>query len=107
MAKQNVVHALREMLREQLCCVGRIAARHQLPDDAVWDVAKGFEVIYRRACQQARVSTEKPDGGSSAQRAEPHPGITHLLSRLDIECASGAEAGDGLLAGAGARHSHA
>ena len=107
MAKQNVVPALREMLREQLCCIGRIAARHQLPDDAVWDVAKGFEVIYRRACEQARVSPEKPDGGSSAGRAEPHPGITHLLSRLDIECTSGAEAEGGLLAGTGARQSHA
>ena len=107
MAKQNVVHALREMLREQLCCVGRVAAWHQLPDDAVWDVAKGFEVIYRRACQQARASTEKPNGRSSAHRAEPHPGITYLLSRLDTECASGAEAEGGLLAGAGAKQSHA
>ena len=107
MVKQNVVHALREMLREQLCCIGRVAARHQLPDDAIWDVAKGFEVIYRRACQQASVSQEKPGGGSSARRAEPHPGITYLLSRLDTECASGAEAEDGILAGAGARQSHA
>jgi len=107
MAKQNVIHALREMLREQLCCIGRVAARHQLPDDAVWDVAKGFEVIYRRACEQARMSSEKPERGPPACRAEPHPGITYLLSRLDTERAGGAEAGGGLLAGAGARQSHA
>ena len=107
MTTPNVIQVLREMLREQLCCIGRVAARHQLPDDAIWDVAKGFEVIYRRACEQARVSPEKPDGSSSAGRAEPHPGITHLLSRLDIECTSGAEAEGGLLAGTGARQSHA
>ena len=107
MAKQNVIHALREMLREQLCCIGRVAARHQLPDDAVWDVAKGFEVIYRRACQQAMVSPEKPNDGSSARRAEPHPGITYLLNRLDTECAGGAETGGGLLVGAGGKQAHA
>jgi len=99
MAKQNVVHALREMLREQLCCIGRVAARHQLPDDAVWEVAKGFEVIYRRACQQATASTGKTDREPAGRRAEPHPGITYLLSRLDAEDASGVGAAAGLLAG--------
>jgi len=103
MVKQNVVHALREMLREQLCCVGRVAARHQLPDDAVWDVAKGFEVIYRRACRQARLSPEGREGGSSTPRAEPHPGLTFLLDRLDLEGASGTEAESRLTAGMGAR----
>ena len=104
MAKQNVVQALREMLREQLCCVGRVAARHQLPDDAVWDIAKGFEVIYRRACRQARLSPDGREGGSPTPRAEPHPGLTYLLNRLDMEGA--ADADDGCLAEVGAERSH-
>lgn len=107
MAKQNVVHALRQMLREQLCCVGRVAARHQVPDDAVWDIAKGFEVIYRRACRQAEVSSEQADGRASVHRAEPHPGLTHLLNRLDEEEGGSAEASGSLLAGTGANPAQA
>jgi len=38
---------------------------------------------------------------------EPHPGITHLLNRLDVEDAGGVGAEGGLLAEAGARQSHA
>jgi len=106
MARRDVTGALRAMLREQLCCIGRVAARHQLPDDAVWDVAKGFEVIYRRACREVKQSTEGREGGSSAPRAEPHPGLTYLLSRLDIEDENAAGAGDGALAEVGAKPSH-
>jgi hypothetical protein len=106
MEKRDVTHALREMLREQVCCIGRVAARHHLPDDAVWDVAKGFDVIYQRACQQAKMSAEGAEGGLSVRRAEPHPGLTFLLNRLDREDAD-TETGDSLLAGTGAKQSHA
>lgn len=106
MEQRHVIHTLREMLREQLCCIGRIAARHQIPDDAVWDVAKGFEVIYRRACQQAKVSSEEPGVDQTVRRAEPHPGLTYLLNRLDREDAA-AQTEDGLLTGTGGRESHA
>jgi len=104
--QRHVIRSLREMLREQLCCVGRVAARHQIPDDAVWDIAKGFEVIYRRARQQAKTSAEGAEGGLSVRRAEPHPGLTYLLTRLDREDAD-AETSDSLLAGTGAKQSHA
>jgi len=77
--------ALRRMLREQLCCLGRVVARHQIPDDVVWEIAKGFDVIY----QQMRRRIEAPVSGASGQhgphRMEPHPGLLYLLSRLDNE----------------------
>ena len=92
MEKNNVIHALREMLREQLCCVGRIAARHQLPDDAVWEIAKGFDVLYQRARWQLEASSEDAVP-ASPYRAEPHPGITYLLEKLDREASTAGEAG--------------
>jgi hypothetical protein len=85
MEKRLIVPALRGMLREQLCCIGRIAARHQLPDDAVWEIAKGFEVIYRHACKQAQASVETPEADRANRRTEPHPGLTELLTRLERE----------------------
>jgi len=104
MANQNVVQALREMLREQLCCVGRVAARHQLPDDAIWEIAKGFEVLYRRACRQAKAASGGPESGPSVRRPEPHPGLTYLLTALDREDADSGEEAIHVAAGAGQPH---
>ncbi|MBL7133985.1 MAG: hypothetical protein ISS78_07805 [Phycisphaerae bacterium] len=101
MENRTVTQALREMLREQLCCVGRVAARHQLPDDAVWDVVKGFEVIYRRACQQVERSAGGSGGDSSPRRGGPHPGLAGLLDRLRREEAVAAPDEAGSLAGVG------
>ena len=48
MEKEQVKDLLKRMLREQLCCLGRIFARHEVADDAIWDVVKGFDLIHQR-----------------------------------------------------------
>jgi hypothetical protein len=106
MTTPNVIQALREMLREQLCCVGRVAARHQLPDDAVWEIAKGFEVLYRRACRQVKATSGGSEGGPSVRRPEPHPGLTYLLTALDREDDDSGESGEALHAGTGVGQPH-
>lgn len=106
MEKRDVTHALREMLREQLCCVGRVAARHQIPDDAVWDIAKGFEVLYRRACQQVERSRDGNGSDLSSRRGGPHPGLTGLLDRLRREEGDSMPSEAGSLAGVGGEPAH-
>jgi len=77
--------ALRRMLREQLCCLGRVVARHQIPDDAVWEIAKGFDVIYQQMRRRIETPVPRARGQRAPHRMEPHPGLLYLLSRLDNE----------------------
>jgi hypothetical protein len=88
MEKRHTTTVLREMLREQVCCLGRIVARHQVPDDVVWEIAKGFDVIYQRARRQVEVSPGGADVPPIPYRMEPHPGLTYLLEKLDVEAAA-------------------
>lgn len=88
MDKRHATTVLREMLREQICCLGRIVARHQVPDDVVWEIAKGFDVIYQRACRQVDASTSSPEVPPVPYRMEPHPGLTYLLEKLEVETAA-------------------
>jgi hypothetical protein len=92
MEKRHTTTVLREMLREQVCCLGRIVARHQVPDDVVWEIAKGFDVIYQRARRQVEASPGAADVPPVPYRMEPHPGLTYLLEKLDVEAA--AQAGE-------------
>ncbi len=85
MNKCQPTTVLREMLREQLCCLGRIVARHHVPDDVVWEITKGFDLIYQRARCQIDASPDKSKQPSSPHRLEPHPGLIYLLDKLDQE----------------------
>lgn len=78
---------LRDFFRELVCCLGRVSARHQLPEDAVWELVKGFDLLYLRALRQARGGGD-PDGAAAPpHRLKPHPGIVYLLEKLDREIA--------------------
>lgn len=85
MEKNDVETALREMMREQLCCLGRIASRHRVPDDVVWDIVKGFDVIYQRARRRSEAAPQSHGCMQVPPRAAPHPGLAYLLNRLDHE----------------------
>ena len=87
MDKPHTTTELREMLREQICCLGRIVARHQVPDDAVWEIAKGFDVIYQRFRRQAEASSAGTEATPLPYRMAPHPGLTYLLKKLEVEAA--------------------
>lgn len=85
MEKRPTSSVLRDMLREQICCLGRIVARHQVPDDVVWEIAKGFDIIYQRARRQLETSAGGSELPPLPYRMEPHPGLTYLLEKLDLE----------------------
>lgn len=85
MDERKAASVLRETLREQLCCVGRIAARHRLPDDAVWALASGFDLIYERAKHRLGVKDQSTDLSPLPYRLKPHPGLMYLLEKLQRE----------------------
>lgn len=77
---------LRAFFRELVCCLGRVSARHQLPEDAVWELVKGFDILYQRARRNAEVEPQAPgDPLPPVRKLEPHPGIAYLLARLERE----------------------
>jgi hypothetical protein len=85
MDKRHSSTILREMFREQLCCLGRIAARHQVSDDAVWELAKGFDLIYQQIRRKIKIIPNKSAPQSFSKHPAPHPGITYLLEKLECE----------------------
>ena len=82
--EERIIDLLRKMLREQLCCIGRIAARHQVPDDVIWEIVKGFEILYMRACREAG-ETVSDDATPTPPRKEPHPGLVYLIEKIGRE----------------------
>lgn len=73
---------LREMLKEQLFCVGRVFARHQVPDDVTWEIVKGFDLIYLKIKRKLE-GTANGEPDKPFYKMEPHPGIMYLLEKLD------------------------
>ena len=82
MERNKAGEFLKEMLKEQLYCLGRVVARHNVPEDVTWEVVKGFDIIYQKVKEQA----EKSDRGRSKPyiyKMEPHPGIMYLLDKIE------------------------
>ena len=79
----QILKQLKDMLREQLYCLGRICARHAVPDDAVWDIVKGFDLVFTRIKNQLLDSGGEARPDQNASHVKPHPGIMHLLEKLE------------------------
>lgn len=72
---------LKMMLKEQLYCLGRVVARHNAPDDLVWELIKGFDLIFMKVKEQAEDSNK--ESNAPIYKMEPHPGIMYLLEKLE------------------------
>ena len=83
MSENREVRLLKEMLREQLCCLGRVSARHGVADDAIWEVVKGFDVIYEKVKLKAENAPDSAIETVPMYKMEPHPGLTYLLEKIE------------------------
>lgn len=83
MERKETATFLKNMLKEQLCCLGRVFARHGVPDDVVWEVVKGFDLIYQRARREAEGSGEGREDSHHVPKMAPHPGLTYLLEKIE------------------------
>jgi hypothetical protein len=82
MEETEIMEYLKKMLKEQLCCLGRIFARHEVADDVVWEVVKGLDLIHQRIVKQAGCLNGEKRGDPDIHKMEPHPGITYLLEKI-------------------------
>ncbi len=82
MEKMEMAGLLKKMLKEQLCCLGRVFARHGVPDDVIWEVVKGFDLIYQRSMRQTG-NSDNSRFATSAHKMGPHPGLMHLLEKIE------------------------
>ena len=83
MEKEKELKMLKEMFKEQLYCLGRIFARHGVPDDVIWEVVKGFDLIYQKIKKQSEISSGKEESSPHIYKMEPHPGLTYLLEKIE------------------------
>ena len=80
--KDQALEFLKKMLKEQLCCLGRIFARHDVPSDVTWEVVKGFDLIYQQTKRQAENSSDVVESRPYLYKMKPHPGLTYLLEKI-------------------------
>jgi hypothetical protein len=83
METNRTTEFLKKMLKEQMCCLGRIFARHEVPDDVIWEVVKGFDIIFIRIREQVEGSENSGETDPHLHKMEPHPGIMYLLEKLE------------------------
>jgi hypothetical protein len=83
MSENREVGLLKELLREQLCCLGRIFARHKVADDVIWEVVKGFDIIYQKVKLKAENAPVSDADTAPVYKMEPHPGLTYLLEKIE------------------------
>lgn len=83
MEEKKAAKLLKVMLKEQLYCMGRVFARHSVPDDVIWEMVKDFDLIYQKAMRQAGNSGNVVATDPSVHKMEPHPGLMYLLEKVE------------------------
>ena len=78
-------HQIHSLLRDISLAIGGVFYAYPVPDDAVWEVARSLDRIFRRAIPTGDpccdVNGEPPPKNSRGRR---HPAIVELLRKLEV-----------------------
>ena len=74
---------LKEMLREQLCCLGRVFAKYNTADNIIWEIAKGFDLILQSVLHRIDASIQGNKSDLMFHKKYPHPGLLYLLDKIN------------------------
>jgi len=78
-------HQIYNLLRDISLAIGGVFYAYPVPDDAVWEVARSLDWIFRRAFPASDsccdVNDEPPPKNSRGRR---HPAIVELLRKLEV-----------------------
>ncbi len=73
---------LAQLFRDVVLVLGGVFAVRRTDDETIWQVARGLERVYRRACARGASAAGAPAASGSAS---PHPAILGLLHLTDCE----------------------
>ena len=85
MDRRLVSALLRELLKDQIRSVGRVAARYAISDEALWEISKEFDCGYQRARRKLRKARGDGTIVPRLRWLRPHPGLLYLLEKLERE----------------------
>ena len=85
MQKTSFETPLRQCLRAQVEGLGRVFARYQIPEAAIWEALRELELPYQglRKVLTGAVFPEAPL--PPVRKPAPHPAIRQMLEKLDRE----------------------
>lgn len=73
-----------EGFEELALALGGVAASYEVPDEAVWDLARAMDLTHERVqAKLARTEVASPLGDLPESGAG-HPAVSHLLQRLKM-----------------------
>ena len=78
-----------EGFEEIALALGGVAASYEIPDEAVWDLARAMDLTHERV--QAKMSKTEVESGLDGppDSMGSHPAVSHLLQRLHGPSAGG------------------
>ena len=75
---------------EMALALGGVVNSYQVPDDAIWVLARSMDAVHRRALTKLDCSTTNTPTRLKSEADIEHPAIVFLLQQLD-QSVSGAE----------------
>ncbi len=73
---------LTSAFEEVALALGGVVDTYEVPDDAVWDLARAIDLILERARSRFTEAVEQVDAGSAGKSGYKHPAVDHLLHRI-------------------------
>ena len=85
MGKTPFETLLRQCFRGQVEVLGRIFAKHQVPEEAIWEVVRELDVLYQKVRRELGGSVQAEGSVAPGRQPQPHAAILRLLDKLDRE----------------------
>lgn len=75
--------AVNEGFQELGLALGGVAASYELPDEAVWDLARAMDLTHERIQARLMKTEVVTQLNESSESGCGHPAVAHLLGRLE------------------------
>jgi hypothetical protein len=75
--------AITATFEEAALALGGVVATYQIPDEAVWEMARLMDVTHRRIQARCCRDDAAPPDAQVLDGLRTHPAIAHLLQTLD------------------------
>jgi len=77
-------HQIHNLLRDISLAIGGVFYAYPVPDDAVWEVARSLDRIFRRAFPASDSCCDVNSKPHKHSKGRKHPAIVELLRKLEV-----------------------